>query len=299
MQEKTIYIITGPTASGKTSLAIALAKHLDTAIISADSRQCFKELNIGVAKPAAQELSEVPHFFINQFHISEELSARLFEEQALAFTRKIFEKKQFLIMAGGTGLYIKAFCEGLDEVPDIDNTLRQNLRSAFEEKGLVWLQQEIRKKDPAFWEQAERMNPQRLLRALEVKEQTGQSLLKYQAHKKTKRDFKIIKIGIDLPRKLLYNNINARVDHMMQQGLLEEVKQLLPYRALPALRTVGYNELFAYLDGECTLDEAVEKIKQHTRNYAKRQLTWFRKDIFINWVKGNQLHDLTGLRLEK
>lgn len=300
MAAKTVYIIGGPTASGKTGLAIALAKHFHTSIISADSRQCYKELTIGVAKPTEQELAAVPHSFINQFHLSEEVNARIFEEAAMGFVKKIFDKNPVAIMAGGTGLYIKAFCEGLDQVPEIDPVLRRQIRDNYAQHGLAWLREEVRIKDPAYWLKADQMNPQRLLRALEVKEQTGQSILIFHEQKKPARDFSIKKIGIDLPRERLYAQINHRVDTMMEEGLLEEAMRLLPYRHLPALRTVGYEELFAYFDGKYTLPQAVDKIRQHTRNYAKRQMTWFRRDTTFTWIKGNSLSEaLSKLELKK
>lgn len=287
MQNKTIYVIAGPTASGKTAFAIALAKYLNTSIISADSRQCFRELNIGVAKPTAAELADVPHFFINNLSISEEVNARFFEDTALTFTQKFFEEKDVLIMAGGTGLYIKAFCEGMDSMPGVGKEIREKLRNDYAKNGIQWLQEEVKKKDPAFWQQAEQQNPQRLLRALEIWESTGTSIVAFQKSKKNQRDFKIIKIGLEIPMHTLYERINNRVDKMMQEGLLSEVESLLPFRHLAALQTVGYKEIFEYMDGKYSLQEAIEKIKQHTRNYAKRQMTWFKGDKEIHWFDGN------------
>ncbi len=286
--EKTIYIILGPTASGKTVVAIELARFFKTSIISADSRQCFRELNIGVAKPTEEELAAVPHFFINNLSITEEVNARLFEESALAFTQKIFAKKNVAVMAGGTGLYIKAFCEGIDSMPEIDPGIREKLRNDFSKNGIEWLQDEVKKKDTLFWQQAEQDNPQRLLRALEIWESTGVSILNFYKNKKVERDFNIIKIGLEIPMPALYERINKRVDKMMQAGLLQEAETLLPYRHYAALQTVGYKELFEYMDGTYSLEEAIEKIKQHTRNYAKRQMTWFKKDKDIHWFRGDK-----------
>lgn len=287
MPTKTIYIIAGPTASGKTAFAITLAKHLNTSIISADSRQCFRELNIGVAKPTAAELADVPHFFINNLSISEEVNARFFEEAALTFTQKIFKEKETAVMAGGTGLYIKAFCEGMDSMPGVDQEIREKLRYDLSKNGIQWLQEEVKKKDPAFWQQAEQQNPHRLLRALEIWESTGTSILDFQKSKKVHRDFNIIKIGLEIPMPALYERINNRVDKMMQDGLLSEVESVLPFRHFAALQTVGYKEIFEYMDGKYSLQEAIEKIKQHTRNYAKRQMTWFKGDKEIHWFDGN------------
>ena len=296
MPTKTIYIIAGPTASGKTAFAITLAKHLNTSIISADSRQCFRELNIGVAKPTAAELADVPHFFINNLSISEEVNARFFEEAALIFTQKIFEKKETAVMAGGTGLYIKAFCEGMDSMPGVDKEIREKLRYHFSKNGIQWLQEEVKKKDPAFWQQAEQQNPQRLLRALEIWESTGNSILDFQKRKKVQRNFSIIKIGLEIPMPDLYERINNRVDKMMQDGLLSEVESVLPFRHFAALQTVGYKEIFEYIDGKYSLQEAIEKIKQHTRNYAKRQMTWFKGDKEIHWFDGNAPIDFSIIK---
>lgn len=293
---KTIYIIVGPTASGKTAHAIALAQQLQTEIISADSRQCYREMNIGVAKPTSEELETIPHFFINNLGVTEEVNAKVFEKSALVFAKKIFEKNDSAVMAGGTGLYIKAFCEGIDLMPEVENETREKLRKAYFENGIQWLQEEVQKKDDAFWQQAEKNNPHRLLRALEIWETTGTSILEFQKKEKIQRAFKIVKIGLELPMPVLYERINLRVEKMMQQGLLQEVENLLPYRNYPALQTVGYKELFEYLDGKCTLSEAVEKIKQHTRNYAKRQMTWFKKDQEIYWQSGDSPIKIQGIK---
>ncbi len=296
--EKTMYIILGPTASGKTAVAIELARFFKTSIISADSRQCFRELNIGVAKPTAEELALAPHFFINNLSITEEVNARLFEESALTFTQKIFAKNNTAVMAGGTGLYIKAFCEGMDSMPEVEKEIREKLRNNFSKNGIQWLQDEVKKKDPIFWQQAEQDNPQRLLRALEIWESSGTSILDFQKNKKAHRDFKIIKIGLEIPMPALYGRINKRVDKMMQSGLLSEVENLLPYRHCPALQTVGYTELFEFIDGRYSLEKAIEKIKQHTRNYAKRQMTWFKRDKDIHWQNGNARLDFSTFKID-
>lgn len=281
--KKTVIIICGPTAAGKTAIALQLAGHFHTEIISADSRQCFKELNIGAARPSQAELDEVPHHFIATHSIQEEVTAVTFEQYALGKVYSLFQKHDVVIMAGGTGLYIKTFCEGLDEIPGIKPELRRAIIENYEKQGLAWLQEEIKKKDPAFYTSGEIQNPQRMMRALEVMESTGQSILSFRKEEKTKRDFSIIKIGIGLPREELNRNIDARVDAMMTKGLVEEAKTLLPHRHLNALQTVGYAELFEYFDGELTLPQAAEQIKTHTRQYAKRQMTWFKKDAEIKW----------------
>lgn len=283
MQQHTCIVIVGPTAVGKTALAIRVAEQLGTAIISADSRQCFREMTIGVAKPSVAELAQVKHYFINSHSIQEEVNAAVFEQYALQSVKEIYARQPVAVMTGGTGLYIKAFCEGLDDIPPVSPEIREQITAQYQQHGLSWLQQQVAAQDPAYYSSGEIHNPQRLIRALEVKQATGQSIRQYQQGKKVVRPFRIVKIGLELPREELYRNINQRVDIMMQQGLLEEVRSLLPFRHLNALQTVGYNELFHYLDGKATLSEATEAIKRNTRQYAKRQMTWFRKSIDVQW----------------
>ncbi|CAN5769950.1 tRNA (adenosine(37)-N6)-dimethylallyltransferase MiaA [soil metagenome] len=281
--KNTVIIIAGPTASGKTALAIKLAQQLNTSIISADSRQCFKELNIGVAKPTQQELSSVKHYFIDSHSIQETITAQVFEQYALDTLTEIFEQNTVAIMAGGTGLYIKAFCEGLDAIPEIDASIRKHVIENYEAYGLQWLQNEVELIDPEFWEIAEQQNPQRLMRALEIKTATGKSVIQFRKGEKKVRPFNIIKIGLDIPKEQLHKNIDIRTHQMIEQGLLEEVAALIPCKNINALQTVGYKELFDYFDKKYLLDAAIEKIKTNTRHYAKRQLTWFRKDNSIKW----------------
>jgi len=280
---KTVIIVAGPTAVGKTAVAIRLAKHFQTEIISADSRQCFNELNIGVAKPSAAELQEVPHHFISSHSIQEEVTAVTFEQYALRKMEQLFRQHDTVIMTGGTGLYIKAFCEGLDNIPEPDPGIRQRIIKSYEERGIGWLQEKLREKDPLFSAKGEMQNPQRMMRALEVIESTGQSILSFRKGEKVKRDFNIIRIGLELPREELVLHINTRVDAMMKAGLLDEVKALLPFKQLNALQTVGYAELFDHLEGKMSLEKAVEQIKINTRQYAKRQMTWFKKDPAFRW----------------
>lgn len=280
---KTVYIIVGPTAIGKTALAIQLAKHLQTEIISADARQCYKELNIGVARPSIEELNQVPHHFIASHSIQETVNASVFEHYALDIAEKLFETKDNIVMVGGTGLYIKAFCEGLDDIPAIDPAIRSNIITAYESNGLAWLQAQLAQKDPAYWEQAEQENPQRLMRALEVMEGLGKSILTFQCQQKKERPFKIVTIGMEMDRALLYDRINLRVESMISAGLEQEVNSLLPYFSLNALQTVGYREWLAYFNKEVTLKEVINSIQQNTRHYAKRQMTWFKKDSTIRW----------------
>ena len=297
MQKNTVIIIAGPTAVGKTSLAIDLAKHFGTQIISADSRQCFKELNIGVAKPSPTELNSVHHYFINSHSIQEEVNAGIYEQYALEATSTIFQNNPVAILVGGTGLYIKAFAEGIDIMPIIPSEIREQIISTYQSEGLSWLQNEIAAKDPAFWAMSEQQNPQRLMRALEVVLTTGQSINQYRSNQKVDRPFNMIKIALELPRAQLVENINTRINNMMEEGLLEEVKTLLPYQHLNALQTVGYKEFFAHFNGECSLQQAINQLKINTRHYAKRQMTWFKKDTDFQWVmnEGKVMEKVLGL----
>ena len=281
--KKTVVIIAGPTAVGKTRVAIQLAKHFKTEIISADSRQCFKELNIGVAKPSEEELREVKHHFIAYHSIQEEVTAVTFEQYALQKANKLFQQHDIVIMVGGTGLYIKAFCEGMDLIPNINPAIRQQVIKLYEQNGKTWLQAQLQEKDPLFSQTGEMQNPQRMMRALEVVESSGQSILSFRKGEKVKRDFNIIKIGLEVPKEDLHRNIHNRVNAMMEAGLPEEVKQLILFRKLKALQTVGYAELFNYFDGKLSIEKTAEQIKTATRQYAKRQLTWFKKDQEIKW----------------
>jgi tRNA dimethylallyltransferase len=292
MSAKTVIIILGPTASGKTALSLAVARHFKTSIISADSRQCFRELNIGVAKPTPQELREIKHEFINSHSIHEEVNASIFEELSLQWAGEIFATRDVLVMVGGTGLYIKAFCEGMDPVPPADEQLRMEIRKKYRENGLEWLQREIGSADPEFQQSGEIRNPQRIMRALEVKKSTGRSILSFRNLPRKPRPFRIVRFGLQVPKDILYQRINERVDLMMKSGLTDEVRSLLPFQHLNALQTVGYTELFDYLNGNQNLAEAVSKIKQHTRNYAKRQMTWFRKDPSIRWIEKEPLKEV-------
>jgi tRNA dimethylallyltransferase len=295
-KEKTVIIIAGPTAVGKTSVGIAVARHFGAEIISADSRQCFKELNIGVARPSGEELAQVPHHFIASHSIGEKVTAATFEEYALAKAGELFQKNNVIVMVGGTGLYIKAFCEGMDQVPEVPPAIHEEVKETYKEKGMEWLQEEIRTGDPLFWERGEVKNPQRMMRALEVLKATGQSIFEFRKGIKKTRDFSVVKLGMELPKEDLHRNIAHRVDKMMEMGQLEEVRSLVPYQHLNALQTVGYRELFPYLNGEVSLPEAIEAIKQNTRQYAKRQMTWFKKDKEFRWLPPNADAVLTHLQ---
>ena len=282
----TVYIIVGPTAVGKTKYAIELAQKLQTEIISADARQCYQELNIGVARPSLEELATVPHHFIASHSIQETINAGIFEQYALAKSTELLEKFGSAVMVGGTGLYIKAFVEGMDQIPAIDPAVRNQIQQDLSSKGMDWLQDQVQKLDPVYWAQAdqgEQENTQRLSRALEVVIGTGQSILSFQLQSKKARPFNIEKIGLEMPREQLYERINQRVHKMVEMGLEEEVKALRPQFHLNALQTVGYQEWLPYLEGNQSKEAVIEAIQQNTRHYAKRQLTWFKKDADISW----------------
>ncbi|MDX2001190.1 MAG: tRNA (adenosine(37)-N6)-dimethylallyltransferase MiaA [Chitinophagales bacterium] len=282
-QKPVLLFIVGPTASGKTALSIELAKHFHTEIISADSRQVFKELNIGTAKPTADELLQVPHHLVGHLSIEQDYSAGKFETEALSIAEQLFKRYPLVIVSGGTGLYVNALLNGMDELPKIDEAVRKKVINGYEEKGLQWLQSQVAALDPIYYQQVDIQNPQRLMRALEVSIACNKPYSSFRSGKKSERPFDTIKIGLDPGREQLYANINRRVEKMMEQGLLEEVKSVWDYRDRNALQTVGYTELFNYLDGKTDYEEAVALIKQNTRRYAKRQMTWFRKDKEIKW----------------
>jgi len=281
---KTVIVIAGPTAVGKTHAAIQLARHYKTAVLSADSRQFYREMSIGTAKPDEQELEAAQHYFINSHSITETFSVGDFEKQALELLDTLFQQHDVVILAGGSGLYVKAICEGFDELPVADEGIRHRLNQDFTELGIKHLQEQLKVADPEYYTQVDLNNPQRIIRALEVFESTGKPISFYRKSTVNQRHFRILKFGLNLPRDILYQRINDRVDEMIKQGLIDEVRSLLPYRHLNALNTVGYSEVFDYLDGTTNLETAIELIKQNTRHFAKRQLTWFRKDKDITWI---------------
>lgn len=286
--DKTVYVIAGPTAVGKTAIAIALAEKLGTSIVSADSRQCYREMTIGTAKPTPEELWRVPHYFINSHSVTEELNAADYEELALGYLSEIFQKKDTAVVCGGTGLYIKALCEGIDQMPNVDKQVEKDIDQQYRQKGLAWLQEAVQQEDSEFYKIAETENHVRLIRALAFIRATGASITNYRTGVKKERPFRIVKIALDMPREVLYDRINRRVDIMMEQGQLEEARALYPQKKMKNLQTVGYSELFDYMDGKYTLEQAIDKIKQHSRNYAKRQLTWFRKDKEYRWLDARE-----------
>jgi tRNA dimethylallyltransferase len=279
--KKTLIVIVGPTAVGKTALAIKVAQHFHTEIISADSRQFFKEIAIGTAKPDASELAIVKHHFIDSHSLTDDIDAGIFERDAIDLLNRLFKKKSLVIMVGGSGLYIDAVCKGLDELPVKDEAIRKELH----QKSLQELQQELQQLDPEYYSIVDQNNTQRLMRAIEVCRLTGKPFTKFRKGEKKKRDFNIIKIGLNKDRKLLYEQIDKRVDMMMESGLLNEVRSVEKYRNTYALQTVGYSELFDHIDGKISLEEAVELIKRNTRRFAKRQLTWFKRDEETQWFE--------------
>jgi len=278
-----LIVITGPTAVGKTHLAIQLAKNYSTEIISCDSRQFYKELNIGVAKPSLHELEAIPHHMIGFLSITESYNAFRFETDVIRLCNQLFLSNNTAIMVGGSGLYMHAVTHGIDDLPDPDPGLRQQLKNKLQTGGVDALRIELRSLDPAYFNVVDRDNPKRLLRALEVCLTTGLPYSSLRIGVPVERSFRTIKIGLSLDREILYEKINRRVDLMMESGLLEEATSLYPFKGLNALNTVGYKELFKYIEGNSSLNVAIEKIKTNTRRYAKRQLTWLKKDPEIRW----------------
>ncbi|MEW2922302.1 tRNA (adenosine(37)-N6)-dimethylallyltransferase MiaA [Muricauda sp. ANG21] len=284
MNNKVLIAVVGPTAIGKTALGILLAKHFETEIISADSRQFFKEMEIGTAVPSLKELKAVQHHFIQHKSIFDPYSVGDFEKDALSLLDTLFQKKDVVVMVGGSGLYVDAVINGLDEFPKVDPKLRESLTKALQEKGLDHLQKELKERDPTYYKKVDLENPHRLIRALEVSITANRPYSSFLSQNKPGRPFKHLYVGIDAPRQVVYERINARVDQMMENGLLEEANRLHSHKNLNALQTVGYKELFEYLDGHCSLEVAVSEIKKNTRRFAKRQLTWLRKNDHILWV---------------
>jgi tRNA dimethylallyltransferase len=284
-----LIVICGPTAVGKTAISIKIAKTLNTEIISADSRQFYRELKIGVASPGKVELKAVKHHFIGHLSVTDYYNASRFENDIIGFLGNFFKSKNLALVVGGSGLYIDAICNGIDYLPDPDDDLRKNLKIKLAEQGLEPLKQELKKLDPDYYQVVDLQNPNRILRALEVCMMTGKPYSSFRIRNIKPRNFNITKIGLDRPRVELFERIEKRVDQMIAAGLVEEVKSLDKFRTLNSLNTVGYKEIFCYLDGNCSLTEAISKIKINTRRYAKRQLTWFKKDNAITWFHPDEI----------
>ena len=280
---KTLIVITGPTAVGKTALCLDIAQHFGIPIINADSRQIYKELKIGTASPTSEQLQLVPHYFVGSLSLTDYYSASLFEQQVLEILSRQFCSHDFALMAGGSMMYIDAVCDGIDDIPTVDDVTRETLKRRLAEEGLEALVEQLKELDPEYYEIVDRQNPRRVVHGLEICLMTGKTYTSFRKREKKERPFRIVKIGLNRPREELYDRINQRVDQMMQQGLLDEAKALYPMRQMNALNTVGYKELFDYLDGRWPLEEAVERIKGNTRRYARKQLTWYKKDPQIRW----------------
>ncbi len=284
---KVLLIVVGPTAVGKTDFCVRLAKALQTIIVSADSRQFYKELEIGTAKPTLSEQQNIPHFFIDNKSITETYTVADYEKEVIELLKEKFDTYNPIILSGGTGFFIDAVCNGLDYIPNTKPEIREALNSEFDQFGIEPLQKELELVDKEYFDTVDISNPQRVIRALEIFRSTGQKFSSFRKGEKKERFFKTIKIGLTRDREELYNRINLRVDQMMEKGLLNEVESVQDYKHLNALQTVGYNELFKFLENNCTLQEAVDSIKQNSRLYAKRQLTWFRRDSQIKWFHPN------------
>lgn len=289
---KTLVVIAGPTAVGKTALAIEVARRLCAEIVSADSRQFFREMNIGTAKPSASELAAVTHHFINTLSIREDYDAARFGREALLCIQQIFVTHHYAVLCGGSGLYIKAVTEGFDDIPEVNPQIRESLITQYESHGISWLQEKMQQEDPTHYTEIDTQNPQRLIRALEVKLGTGESISSFRRNAKLQHDFNVIKVGLEIPRDELYQRIDHRMDEMIRAGLFDEAKSLYPYKSHNALQTVGYQEIFDYQDGKHDKDEAIRLLKRNSRRYAKRQLTWFKRDTDMRWFHPDEIDNI-------
>ena len=281
---KTLVLITGATGVGKTELCLSLAERIGSPIISADSRQIYREIPIGTAAPTKEEQERVKHYFVGTKSVTEDYNAGQYERDCLQVLDDLFRDHDTLLMTGGSMMYIDAVCNGLDDIPEVEQPVRQAVQQAYKEQGIEWLQSEVERLDPVYWQEVDRQNPQRLMHCVEVSMSTGRPYSSFREGKKRERPFNIVKICLNRDRDELYDRINKRVIKMIDGGLIDEVKKMLPYRHLNSLNTVGYKEVFRYLDGEISIDEAVRQIQQNSRHYAKRQLTWFRADKDIKWI---------------
>ncbi|MBT1687333.1 tRNA (adenosine(37)-N6)-dimethylallyltransferase MiaA [Dawidia soli] len=291
-ENKHLIVVAGPTAVGKTAVAIALAKHFHTEVISADSRQLFREMTLGTAKPTPEEQAEVRHHFIDSHSIDTAYDAAQYGRDALALIDALFREHNVLVLCGGSGLYIKAVLEGFDDIPEVAESIRAELIGQFEAHGIGWLQARMEEEDPALLATIDRQNPHRLIRALEVKRGTGQSIAAFRTQRQHTLPFRVHRVGLTLPREQLYARIDARMDAMIDAGLFEEARALYPFRAHNALQTVGYQEIFDWMDGRYDRDEAIRLLKRNSRRYAKRQLTWFQRDEAMRWYSPFELDSI-------
>jgi tRNA dimethylallyltransferase len=289
---KTLVIILGPTAIGKTKISIQVAQHFNTEIVSADSRQIYRELSIGTALPNAQQLHTVKHHLIHNHSIHAYYNAAHYEKEALGIIEKLFQRNDTVIMTGGSMLYIDVVCNGIDDLPDVEPEIRENLVKRFHNEGLDNLRLELKKIDPAYYKTADLKNPKRILHALEIFYTTGKPYSSLLTRKKVNRDFNIVKIGLNTDRQILHERINKRVDEMIENGLIEEARSVFSFRHLNSLNTVGYKELFLHFENKLTLNEAIELIKRNTRRYARKQITWFRKDKNITWFEPGEVKEI-------
>ena len=293
--QKYLIVICGPTGIGKTKISIEVAQHFKCEIISADSRQVFKEMTIGTAVPAIYERKKVPHHFIQSHSIHDYYNASKFEQEVITFLKTYFDKNEIILMVGGSGLYINAVCDGIDDLPEIDMNIREKWQNLFKKKGVEFLQRRLKKIDPEYFNKVDTANPKRLLKAIEIFEMTGKPYSSFLRKEKIPRAFRVLKIGINTNRSTLYNRINERVDQMMNAGLQDEAMSLFSYKNSTPLKTVGYKELFEYFEGKISLDDAIDQIKNHSRSYARRQLTWFRRDKAIIWFEPNDIQGIKKL----
>lgn len=285
--DKTLIVITGPTAVGKTDLCLDIARHYGVPIINADSRQIYKELLIGTARPTEEQMQLVRHYFVGTLSLEDYYSASLYEQQVMSLLEELFRESDYALLSGGSMMYIDAVCNGIDDIPTIDDATRELMKRRLAEEGLQSLCEELQRLDPEYYEIVDRRNPRRVVHALEICVMTGRTYTSFRKREEKQRPFRIVKIGLNREREQLYDRINRRVDEMMAAGLLEEALQMYPRRELNALNTVGYKELFDYIDGRWTVEEAVERIKGNTRRYARKQLTWYKKDDRIRWFHPN------------
>ncbi len=285
---KTLIVITGPTAVGKTALCLDIARHFGIPVINADSRQIYRELKIGTAAPTEEQLRQVRHYFVGMLSLEDYYSASIYEQQVMALLDELFLSSDYALLTGGSMMYIDAVCNGIDDIPTVDDQTRARLKRRLAEEGLEALCEELKRLDPEHYAVVDRQNPRRVVHALEICLMTGRTYTSFRTHERKERPFCIKKIALNLPREVLYERINARCDRMMADGLLDEARRLLPRRQLNALNTVGYKEMFAYLDGIWPLEEAVERMKGNTRRYARKQLTWFKKDPEVRWFTPNE-----------